>query len=512
MASRLKRSLSLSAGLLAATLLVACGDADADDTSNESTSEETASSDSGDSEETHFEELTIMSPTFETTAPPADNEVELAYEELIGKKVNINWVPNVNYGDRMNVTLASNETPHIMVVQGKDPGFLNSAEAGAFWDLTDYIQDYENLSKVNEDILLNSSVNGKVYGLPRARDIMRSTAIIRSDWLENVGMDVPETVEDLYDVMHAFTYDDPDQNGQDDTTGMIMTTWTGPFDTLAVWMGAPNQWAYEDGRVIPAFDTPEYKESLDLIRKMVEEDLINADFTTLSPDDWDSSMFNGDGGVIVDVYSRAMRINNLFRDQEGVEEGQFVDITGTLKASDGNEYGQPTDGYSGFLAISKQSVPTEEELHEVLTVMDKMTSEEGVNLLNHGIEGVNYEVADDGYLEPLESELDSYLMGQMSMFGENILTMRPEGSLAETRYSLMEENEENAVFNAAAPLVSDVYATQGTQLDEIISDARVQYVAGLTGEDEWNAAVERWYSSGGQEVVDELTELYSEMN
>ncbi len=42
----------------------------------------------------------------------------------------------------------------------------------ALWDLTDYLADYPNLSQSNEDVLRNSSVNGKVYGIYRKRDAM----------------------------------------------------------------------------------------------------------------------------------------------------------------------------------------------------------------------------------------------------------------------------------------------------------------------------------------------------
>lgn len=497
-----KKRLGISVTLLFTGVLASCGNEGAEGQAGVNGSE------NGDD---FIETIQIMAPTFETTAPPAGNQWEEALVDLVGKDVEINWVPNVNYGDRMNVTLASNDIPHVMIVQGKDPGFLNSAEAGAFWDLTEYIDEYDYLSQYNEDVLLNSSINGTVYGIPRERDIMRSTAMIRRDWLENLDLEVPETVEELYDVLYAFTHEDPDQNGEDDTVGLIIPTWYGSFDTLAVWLGAPNEWAVENNEIIPKFATDEYRESLDLIKQMVDEGLINSDFTTLSPDDWDSSMFNGDGGVIIDVYSRAMRINNLFNDEHGTEGEAYIDITGTLLAPDGNEYGQPTEGYSGFLAISRQSVETEEELHEVLSFLDTLASPEGINLLNHGIEGVTYEVDDEGYLIPLENDIDGYTLEQLSMYGGGMLEIRPEGELAETRYNLMEANEEYAIHNAAAPLVSDVYARQGTQLDEIIEDARVRYVAGQISEEEFNAEIDRWYSSGGQEVIDELTELYLEL-
>lgn len=512
-----KRGILFIAILFSLLFIVACG-GDDDASSNDSSSNDGESS-NGETEETaYFDEITIMSPTFQTTAPPADNDWELAVEELTGKKIQMNWVPNVNYEDRMNVTLVSDDIPEVMVIQGKTPGFLNSAESGAFWELSDYLDDYEYLSQYDEDVLRNSSVNGRIYGLYRSRDVMRSTAMLRKDWLDNLGLDVPETVDEFIDVLYAFTNDDPDGNGVDDTVGLIVPTYYGSLDTLSIWMGAPNVWGVENGEITPNFITDEYIESLELVKQLVEDGVINEDFTTLSPDDWDSTMFNGQGGAIIDVYSRAMAINNLFAEEAGSDDPDeyFVEITGTLLSSDGEEYGHPTDGYSGFLAISKSSVQTEEELHEILSFLDILCSPEGMNLLNHGIEGVSYEVDEEGYLVPLETEeaeaLKPFEMGQISMYGDGMLTMKQEGQFPQKRYRLMEENEEKAVFNEAAPLVSEVYTTRGTQLDEIIEDARIQYLAGQIDRDGWDEAVELWYSSGGQELIDELNELYAEMN
>lgn len=513
-----KRGVLFIVVLFGLLFLVACGDSD--DASKNNASSNGAGGSDGEGEETvHFEEINIMAPTFETTAPPADNDWELAVEEFTGKKININWVPNVNYEDRMNVTLVSDDIPEVMVIQGKTPGFLNSAEAGAFWELSDYLDDYEFLSQYNEDVQRNASVNGKVYGLYRSRDIMRSTAILRKDWLDNLGLDVPETVDEFIDVLYAFTNDDPDGNGVDDTVGLIIPTYYGSLDTLAVWMGAPNVWGIENGEFIPNFTTDEYMESLELARQLVEDGVINEDFTTLSPDDWDSAMFTGRGGAIIDVYSRAMSVNGLFADEAGSDGSDpseyFVEITGTLRASDGQEYGHPTDGYSGFLAISKSSVQTEEELHEILAFLDQLCSPEGANLLNNGIEGVNYELDDEGYVIPLETEeavaLNPYIMNQMAMYGDGLYKPKADSDLAIKRYQLMEDNEEHAVFNEAASLVSNIYTTQGTQLDEIIEDARIQYLAGQIDREGWDAAVDLWYNSGGQELIDELTELYGEM-
>src|SRR5690625_5188612 len=103
------------------------------------------------------------------------------------------------------------------MLASKSPSFIQAARDGAFWDITDYIDDYENLSQLNDIIRNNISIDGKIYGLPRTRPLGREAVSIRKDWLENLGLDMPETIDDFYEVLKAFTNDDPDGNGEDDT-------------------------------------------------------------------------------------------------------------------------------------------------------------------------------------------------------------------------------------------------------------------------------------------------------
>src|SRR5690606_16343058 len=114
-------------------------------------------------------------------------------EDIAGVELDITWVPNSSYLDKTNITLAGDDIPQVMIIQGKDPGFVRNAEAGAFWDLTDYLDDYPNLKTTFPEVQHAASVNGKVYGIFRARDVMRAAVIIRKDWLANVGLETPET-------------------------------------------------------------------------------------------------------------------------------------------------------------------------------------------------------------------------------------------------------------------------------------------------------------------------------
>jgi putative aldouronate transport system substrate-binding protein len=263
--------------------------------------------------------LQIMIPLLSAETPSPSGEMQQAIEKLTGKKLEITWVPNANYADRTNVVLAGGNIPEVMVVQGKVPSFVSAAQAGAFWDLTDKLGKYPNLTAQNKQVLKNSSINGKVYGVFRSREIMRTAVFIRKDWLEKLHLQVPETTDDLYKVAKAFTEQDPDGNGKKDTSGIIIPKWpaaygsASPYDVIETWFGAPNAWGQVDGKLKPGFDTQQFLEADRYIKKMVDEKIINPDYATLSSDKWNDTFFNGKGGIVIDVGSRALLVQKLPR-------------------------------------------------------------------------------------------------------------------------------------------------------------------------------------------------------
>ena len=97
----------------------------------------------------------------------------------------------------------------------------DAAKRGAFWDLTEYLQDseaYPNLSQISPDVLKGLTVDRPDHRHPPLPRIGRNGLGYRTDWAEAVGItEAPKTVEDVYDMLYKFTYDDPDGNGANDT-------------------------------------------------------------------------------------------------------------------------------------------------------------------------------------------------------------------------------------------------------------------------------------------------------
>ena len=469
--------------------------------------------------------LKIMAPLLSDTAPDPEGQLQTAIEEFIGMPLEITWVPNSSYSDRVTVTMASDNIPHVMVHTGKTAELAQTAEAGGYWDLTDILPEYPNLTPENADVAHGASINGRTYGIFRLRDAMRASVILRKDWLDNLGLAEPETTDDLREIARAFTDDDPAGDGSA-TTGLIIPAWNGygnngPYDLWEAWHGTANVWKEEGGSLSPAFLAPEFIEANRTMREMVEAGQVNADFATMDSGTWNEPFFNGQGGIIADVSSRGLQLMGLFKDADPEGYGDKVTMVGNLKNPDGTLWALPTPGYSGYLTIPKAAVPGDAQLATVLTALDKLSSEEGQRLLNNGIEGVNYEVDGDQAVA-IESEEASLIQSDVSAFaqigtqsnGYLGLPAKPEGeaeaALDQKRQDYHEADLEHAVFNPGAAYMSQSYLQNGAILDQIVVDARLKFLAGQLDEAGLEAELERWTSSGGQQVVDEMNELYQQ--
>src|SRR5699024_8153295 len=134
---------------------------------------------------------------------------------------------------------------------------------------------YPNLSQYNKEVAKALTVDGQLIGVYRARAIGRYGLSYRTDWAEAVGItEAPQTVEEVYDMLYKFTYNDPDGNGQDDTYGLELTKYTGPLDIIQTWFGVGNQWVEQDGQLVPVHQTEEYMEALNWMRKIYEDGLV----------------------------------------------------------------------------------------------------------------------------------------------------------------------------------------------------------------------------------------------
>ncbi|MCH5184505.1 MAG: extracellular solute-binding protein [Oscillospiraceae bacterium] len=459
--------------------------------------------------------ITIMTSAAQPEPASEDSPVLEALEQYLGTRLQISFIPASGYGEKVTATMGSGEYPMVMLVETKTASIIQNARGGTFWDITDKIKDsakYPNLSQANDVVLNNTSIDGKIYGLYRARTLGRSGMCIREDWLETLGMSMPETMDEFHEVLKAFKEKDPDGNGQADTFGMIMTTASTTLDAMVVWFGAPNKWGEaEDGTLQPDFMFDEYFECLKFLRTLYEEELINQDFATYDGAKWDEQFLSSRAGVIIDVADRSRRIaENMAKSTPKAKVG----VIGYVKRDAGSEARTlPTSGWKGFYVFPKPAVPQESDLDFILDKMDKMNDQEALNLMNFGIKGRHYEIEEDGFAKISEDTSIGKEYADLNQVATGIietqLKKRYSTDVAEKADIVMKDNEKYIVSNPAEPLVSDTYSMKGPQLDEIISSANTKFIVGKIDEAAYKKEIEKWRSQGGDEYIKEINDAYN---
>ncbi|NOU74767.1 extracellular solute-binding protein [Paenibacillus sp. LMG 31458] len=343
-------------------------------------------------------EITIIAPTY-NDAPKNDLESLQQVNQKLNVKINTTYVPSNNYDDKVNVMLASNDLPDLTVVWDiTKQNWAQALSQGAFWDLTPYIKNYPNLSKIDPNIYSALSFNGKTLGVPRVRPLDgHESLIVRKDWLDKLGLQPPKTTEDLYKVMEAFTKNDPDGNGKPDTYGFASYATPGVQGYLFSMFGSSTAttnaiaqgWAKDgSGKLIPAFSTPQMKTALTYWSKAYKEGLIVPDYPVMKAQQLKDMFIQGKIGMyignIVDIYNSP----NVIKELQKVNPKADAVAYELPAAPDGKHYYEQSTGSFGQLMISKK-VP-EDKVKKILELMDYGNTLEGWKQIQFGVKDKDY--------------------------------------------------------------------------------------------------------------------------
>jgi putative aldouronate transport system substrate-binding protein len=510
---------------LSTSIFAGCGSKSSSETaSTETKTEGTTEGSTGTATSTEKQNITMM--TYDYSGSPVSgehsDEVLAQMEEYTNTHVDFTWVPDDSYEDKLSLTLASaDDMPMIISVSKMSAVIVGAAKAGAFWNLNDYMFDeekYPNLSQANASVNEGVTIDGQLVGVYKARPIGRNGLGYRADWAEKLGLSEPKTIEDVYNMMYQFRYGDPDGNGKDDTYGLALCKYTGPFDIIQTWFGVGNQWVEKDGKLVPVFQTDEYMEALKWIKKMYDDGLVYEDWAVRDTATWADSVKNGECGMYIDVLDGSRKIWDYFVEQNvpsvvDPSKPASMNLVGSIEGKT-----LATSGNNGFFVITK-AADTEEKLAACLNYLDKMCSDEMITLATYGIKDVHWNLDADGYLVDLDAgdEVSTKAYGALNQaiaYIPNLKAISPQVK-ASDRLQLEEkvkkENEAVAVFNPAIAFLnnSDTYALSGSTLDKLLDDSRTQYVCGQIDEAGLKAAWDSWLTQGGSAVIDEVNAQYS---
>ncbi|RED52721.1 ABC transporter substrate-binding protein [Cohnella phaseoli] len=229
----------------------------------------------------------------------ATNEFTKWYEEKTN--VHIEWevVPEQSMQEKLNLVLASEDYPDVIFGMNVSPAQeMIYGTQGVFLPLNDLIESQGTQTKklfadrpdIKEAI---TAPGGNIYSLPEINECyhcsMSQKMWIYQPWLDKLGLEMPKTTEDLYNVLKAFKTQDPNGNGKADEVALSISpkSWRSSIDAFLMnsfvynpVYGTTKRLFVQDGKLDVSYTKPEWKEGLKYLNKLYSEGLITPESFT----------------------------------------------------------------------------------------------------------------------------------------------------------------------------------------------------------------------------------------
>lgn len=453
--------------------------------------------------------ITIMANLHTPVVP--SKTIQNLMEEYTDSKLDIKWTPDGSYEEKFNASMATGTLPEAVYL--KNASTLNMLRDpirnGVFWEIGPLLQEYSNLKRLQTEVLKTTSVGGKVYGLYQERPLSSQGIIYQKNWADRLHLEAPTTIEELYNMLYQFTYNDPDGNGKQDTIGLADRSDLiyGAFKTVATYFGTPNGWGEQDGKLMPEFMFPEYIDTMNFFKKLHQDEIINQDFPVTSKADQQDLLITGKAGVYIgsigDVHSLQLKA-------QAINPNTVLDVQNRISGPKGERLWAST-GFGTIVLFPKTSVQSEDELREVLTFFDKLMDAKMVNLIRWGIENVHYTIENGKAVPTRDTDLiseDVKPYQGIEIGGPNTIPGYLESDfkmpVKEKSAELIRDADSVLVHNPTLSLESKTYNEQGARLQDFIQDATYHYILGQIDEAGFQSEVERWLTEGGKQIIEEF--------
>ncbi|MDD9266876.1 ABC transporter substrate-binding protein [Paenibacillus sp. GCM10023248] len=304
------------------------------------------------------------------------------------------------------VMVASNNLPDSMLwnwnsVQG---GTAKMFKDGTIIKLNDLIEkNAPNLKKIldaNPQIAKQIKAdNGDIYALPHLKVGQYgqyktfSGMVIRQDWLEELGLQAPETIDEWETVLRAFK----EKKGVIPFTlnksyPLSFADFAGAYGVAGMSTIANASSFYVDGGKVKFGPTqPEFKQYLATMQKWYKEGLIDPDFASNDTKTMDAKITSGKAGAFygfiggsIGTYTPALQKTDPKAKLAAVQYP-------VLKKGDEPKFVQASWEYDN---IGTVITSTNKHAAETVKAIDYLYSDEGAMLKNFGIEGQTFTKVD----------------------------------------------------------------------------------------------------------------------
>ena len=476
--------------------------------------------------------FTTLSPFF--TAYLEDysaNDSVKQLEELTGVHIEYECYIPENAQTQFNLQAAAGTLPDMLLgaTEYYAGGMDKAVGDDILLNLGDYLDDAPNFSRILQvDPEMESAMttpSGNLIGFypysdPAISMPVSGCLMVRGDWLEKVGMEVPRTYDQVWDVLTAFH----DELGVE--TPMIITSYlddmsnsfAAGYDIKAFFMTSPGlqvPFYVRDGEVKCAIVEDDFVDYLDLLHSYMDAGYTAKDIENYTNEQsYMDLVTSGKAGLFW-----GFGVNSLENLNDTVEEGGwFACVPAIRKTEDQTLHFTATSSYQVRYAVSLSANCSNVEL--ACSWLDCHYTDQVSMLSMYGVEGLSYEVGADG--APHYTEMMTASDGFTLMINKALHCLAPADNIyyasINTDMDTFTDNQRQAmefinsgamdgeyVYPDGASMTEEetaAYTTLIADLSTYMAEHVLKFVVGDEDMSGYSDFVSTLYDMGMQEAID----------
>ncbi|WP_201007100.1 extracellular solute-binding protein [Paenibacillus glycanilyticus] len=483
-----------------------------------------------------------------------DNNVHTKWAlDKFGIQLKNQWIaPSTNnaFETKLRLSLATNEKmPDIISYRGDFTLVRELIDSGRFVDAGELFDKYASQvwkDAMNEDptVWYPYMEDGKRIGIPILDYAYNGDPVmwIREDWMQKLGLSAPKTLDDLEKVMDAFTNQDPDGNGKKDTYGLAIgfKNWINTWMSDAGWIfGAygtmPNQWnKTADGKLEYGSVTEGSKKALATLQSWMSKGYLPTEAGLYDETKAAEDFTAGKAGIVVGPHwMPAWPLEDVKKNNKDAQYKAYPLPAGP----DGKVGRHGTSNSNGVVLINAEMVHPEAFFAYQNYLFEQYANPQVGGEFENGLaEGYDW-VMVDGQVKTDAASTGGYAPEKYTLtfdgaripsLNMQVLSKLANGEEATTPFEkklkmstpqpmldaakIVQEQKDSVLPQMFTGAPTKTMQTSNDILGKMEKDTFSQIIYGKAPVDSFDKFVEKWKSSGGDKITQEVNEWYQSVS
>ncbi|MBD2845633.1 extracellular solute-binding protein [Paenibacillus sp. IB182496] len=431
------------------------------------------------------------------------NEIAAYIAEQTGFDIEWELQPKENPDQKINIMMASGETPDLIITPSKDI-YANLAQQGLLAPLGEALEQHgpRIMESVPEETWQAVTYDNQIYaiGVPQNQ---KSTfgMLVRTDILEELDIAIPKTLEEYDTAMRQIHDKKPDLipyvGGAANNNGNAF----GYIESFAGAFGLGAEYVVEDGEVVHTYTQPYAKDFLAYMRELYADGILGREYPVNKSANIQEKMISGQAVMTTAGWVDAKVITEALQEKQPDAKLELIHPPVGADGQFGYEQRTPVRVY---MIVPRASA----KVNEVVKFINAYMAEDVLKVVSYGWEGEHYTVKDGAIVaEPAAEDIRYRIYYQLWDSEENFVNRVTLKGFGPYYFPLTEFPTYTNIVQYAPPIATVEENAQ--TLTDLRNEYFIKIISGALPLEAFDEYVSKWESLGGKESLEEIRSWYA---